>query len=190
MRIGYARVSTVDQHLAAQWSALELAGCEFIYQETQSGKDTAGRPELRRLLEKLRPRDIVIVTKLDRLARSTSDLLDLFARITKSGASVCSLSEPWADTSSPAGTLIVTVMAGIAEFERGRMLERCNEGRLAARAAGRSLGRKPKLTGVQETELLSMLDAGRPVGDVAEVFGVHRNTIFRIKAARAATLNA
>jgi DNA invertase Pin-like site-specific DNA recombinase len=190
VRIGYARVSSIDQNLAAQLAALELAGCEFIYREKASGKDTEGRPELQRLLDKIRPNDVLVVTKLDRLARSTPDLLNIFELVARESASILSLSEPWADTTSPAGTLIITVMAGIAQFERARILERCNEGRRAAKLAGRNPGPQPKLKPEQQAELLKMLAAGRTVADVTAVFGISRNTLFRIKAARRAKLSA
>ena len=115
MKIGYARVSTTDQNLELQLTALKEAGCNRIYQEKISGakKD---RPELERLLDQLRPDDMVVVWKLDRLARSTQNLLELVEQIRIAEASFCSLSEPWADTTSHAGKMILTVFAGIAEF--------------------------------------------------------------------------
>jgi len=182
VRIGYARVSTDDQTLLVQLDQLKAAGCEYIYAEKRSGKDAA-RPELRRLMAKIRPRDVVVVTKLDRLARSTSDLLNLYTLVAKAEASIYSLSEPWADTTSPAGALIVTVMAGIAEFERARILERCNEGRRAARLAGKSLGRKPCLSAVQVQEAVTMMQNGRRPEDVAALLGVGRSLVYRIKRA-------
>jgi DNA invertase Pin-like site-specific DNA recombinase len=162
---------------------LEAAGCEYIYQEKISGKGAAGRAELQKLFSHLRPRDVVVVSKLDRLARSTQDLLSLFGRAAAAESSILSLAEPWADTSSPAGTLIVTVMAGIAEFERARILERCNEGRRVAKAAGRRLGRKPALS-AERAELVSKaLKGGARASDIALVYGVAESTIYRLKRA-------
>ncbi|CAM4393624.1 MAG: DNA-invertase hin [Legionellaceae bacterium] len=117
MKIGYARVSTTDQNLELQLTALKEAGCNRIYQEKISGSKKE-RPELKRLLEQLRSNDIVVVWKLDRLARSTHQLIELVEIMKNENASFLSLSEPWADTTSHAGKMIMTVFAGIAEFER------------------------------------------------------------------------
>lgn len=180
MKIGYARVSSVDQDLSIQISQLEAAGCEHVYREKQSGKDTK-RPQLQRLLGNIRPRDVILVAKLDRLARSTADLLALVRQITGLEAALVSLAEPWADTSSPAGTLIVTVMAGIAQFEHSRLIERCNEGRAAAKARGQSLGRKFTLTRLQQSKALEMLDAGQHPKEVSRIFNVDVSTIYRLR---------
>ena len=128
---GYARVSTTDQNLELQLAALKKGGCARIYQEKFSGAKRA-RPELQRLLDQLRPDDIVVVWKLDRLARSTQHLLELVELIKIAGALFCSLSEPWADTTTHAGKMIMTVFAGIAEFERDLIRERTSAGRIAA----------------------------------------------------------
>lgn len=183
MKIGYARVSTDDQDLGCQVSVLQKSGCEHVYQEKRSGK-TADRPELKKMLAKMRPRDVIVVTKLDRLARSTADLLALLAQIADAQAALVSLAEPWADTSSPAGTLIVTVMAGIAQFERERMLERCNEGRRMAKARGVSLGRKPALSGERRYAAVQMLRDGSSAKELATVFGVNLSTIYRLMRAQ------
>lgn len=180
MRIGYARVSTQDQSLSVQLEQLERAGCEYIYREKISGQDAA-RPQLQKMFGKLRPLDVVVVCKLDRLARNTQDLLALYGRAAAAECSIVSLAEPWADTSSPAGTLIITVMAGIAEFEKARMLERCNEGRRLAKASGRRMGRKPALSAERSVLALKSLAAGVPAAEVAETFGVSQATIFRLR---------
>lgn len=190
MRIGYARVSSSDQNLDSQLDALKAAGCEYTYMESRSGKDTKGRPELQKLLKKMRPLDVIVVTKLDRLARSTQDLLALVQQIAAEHCGLVSLAEPWADTSTPAGALIVTVMAGIAEFERARILERCNEGRRRAKAQGKHLGRKCTLTAHQQSKALEMMDKGESGKAVAEVLGVHADTIYRLRARRAAEVRA
>lgn len=119
--------------------------------------------------------------KLDRLARNTADLLALVERISAAGAGFSSLAEPWADTTSPAGTLIITIMAGMAQFERSRMLERCNEGRAAAKVRGVRLGRPAALTPVQTSKALEMLESGSGPKEIAGFFNVHLATIYRLR---------
>ena len=116
MLLGYARVSTDDQDLTLQKTALKAAGCRRTFEEKVSGAKRA-RPELDRMLEQLRDDDVVVVTRLDRLARSTRDLLDIAEKLNEAGAGLRSLAEPWADTTTPAGRMVLTVFAGIAEFE-------------------------------------------------------------------------
>src|SRR5262249_37692124 len=145
MNIGYARVSTDDQDLRLQLETLKGANCRRVYQEKKSGA-RADRPELRRMIDNLREGDVVVVARLDRLARSTRDLLELAEAITAAGASLKSLGEPWADTTTPAGKMVLTVFAGIAEFERSLIRERTGAGRVAAKKRGVKFGRKPKLT--------------------------------------------
>src|SRR5271168_1296566 len=139
MLIGYARVSTDDQNLGLQRTALGEAGCARIYEEKVSGAGR-NRPELTRLLDHLRGGDVVVVHRLDRLARSTRDLLDIAELIREADAGLRSLSEPWADTTSPAGRMVLTVFAGIAEFERALIHQRTGAGRTAARARGVRFG--------------------------------------------------
>ncbi|MBA4697762.1 MAG: recombinase family protein [Legionella sp.] len=180
MKIGYARVSTTDQNLDLQLTALKEAGCGRIYQEKISGSKK-GRPELQRLLDQLRPNDIVVVWRLDRLARSTQDLLELADSIKTADASFCSLSEPWADTASHAGKMIMTVFAGIAEFERDLIRERTSVGRVAAQKRGVKFGRPKKLS--QEQKLLAqrLLEENKSVSEVAKTFNVHKATIYRLR---------
>lgn len=179
MKIGYARVSTQDQNLSVQMDQLRAAGCDQIFREKVSGKSTEGRTELRRLLRELRAGDVLIVAKLDRLARNARNLLVLLDELNTIGASILSLGEPWADTTSPAGKLIMTVFAGIAEFERSRILERCNAGRVDAMDRGVKFGRKPKLSAPQLAELPVMLDRGESPTAIAKLFNVHFSTIYR-----------
>ena len=143
--LGYARVSTQDQDLNGQLAALKAAGAGTIYREKISGA-RADRPQLEKLMAALKPGDIVTVTKLDRLGRSTRELLDLIDRIGKAGASFRSLGDPLWDTSSAQGRLLSTLLAGIAEFERELIRERTGEGRKRAMAAGVKFGRKRKLS--------------------------------------------
>ena len=135
VKIGYARVSTLDQNLDLQMQALKKAGCKKIFREKVSGVSRQ-RPEFQRMLEQLRAGDTIIVWKLDRLARSSRDLLETMETIREGGARFQSLSEPWADTTTHAGKLIMTVFAGIAEFERDLIRERTKAGRDAARGKG------------------------------------------------------
>ncbi len=121
MKLGYARVPTDEQTLTSQCKRLSAAGCEKLFEEKISGT-ARNRPKLEKLLDQLRKGDVLVVTRLDRLARSTSELLRIAERITEKNAGLQSLDEPWADTTSPSGRMIMTVFAGIAEFERTLIL--------------------------------------------------------------------
>ncbi|MGO8390548.1 recombinase family protein [Rhizobium ruizarguesonis] len=183
MNIGYARVSTQGQDLAQQRSALTDAACNRVFEEKGSGarKD---RPELGKMLDHLRPSDVIVVTRLDRLARSTSDLLDITERIKDAGAGLRSLAEPWADTTSPAGKMILTVFAGIADFERSLILERTSSGRAAAKARGVRFGPPSSLTPEQVGHARELIEReGKPVAAIARLLGVHRATLYRALAA-------
>jgi|SRR5579871_905172 len=182
MNIGYARVSTDDQNLEVQLQVLENAGCKRIFQEKVSGAHRQ-RPELAKMLEHLREGDTAIVWKLDRLARSTRDLLEIADTIDKAGAGLKSLSEPWADTTSPAGRMVLTVFAGIAEFERELIRERTGAGRVAALKRGVRFGRPARLTAEQAALARRLLDEGNSAKEVAKTFGVHKATIYRTLAA-------
>jgi DNA invertase Pin-like site-specific DNA recombinase len=135
MIVGYARVSTDGQSLEAQHAALTAAGAERVFAEKQSGIKT-DRVALARCMRSLEAGDVLLVTKLDRLARSTRDLLNTLAAIGEAGASFKSLGDPWADTTTPHGRLMLTVLGGLAEFERHLILSRTDEGRVRARARG------------------------------------------------------
>src|SRR5260370_2650905 len=138
--VGYGRVSTADQHLTGQIEALKAAGATTIYREKISGV-RADRPQLAKLMAALKPSDVILVTKLDRLGRSTRELLDLIDRIGKAGAVFRSLGDPLFDTASATGRLLSTMLAAIAEFERGLISERTGEGRKRAMADGAKVGR-------------------------------------------------
>lgn len=180
MLIGYARVSTNDQKLDAQLDALTAAGCQTIYREKLSGKST-DRPELQRLLQQIRPGEVLIVTALDRLARSAVDLLDLVRQLRERGSHIRSLREPWCDTATPMGEFLVTILAGIAQLERGLILERASAGRLAARTRGVKFGPKPKLSAFQQEHALRMLNEGKTCREIARLFGVSHSTISRLE---------
>jgi DNA invertase Pin-like site-specific DNA recombinase len=178
MRLGYARVSTDDQTLDRQRERLREAGCERLFEEKVSGA-RRDQPELARLLDQLRRDDVVVVTRLDRLARSTGNLLEIAEAIRAKEAGLLSLAEPWADTTSPAGRMVLTVFAGIAEFERELIRQRTDEGRQAARKRGVSFGRPSKLRPDQRELASRLLQEGRAVSEVARTFNVHPATIYR-----------
>ena len=178
MIIGYARVSTEDQHLDAQTSALEAAGAERIFSEKISGTKKV-RPELARMIEQLRGGDVVVVAKYDRLSRSLQDLLSIVEAIREQGAEFRSLAED-IDTTTPAGRLVFHVFASIAQFERERISERTKEGLVAARKRGRTGGRPPALSAERRTEVVRMRDQeGRGITELARLFEVSPNTIRR-----------
>ncbi|EDR6252696.1 recombinase family protein [Providencia rettgeri] len=177
--LGYARVSTDDQDLTNQRAELQAAGCTKLFSEKFTGTQR-NRPELARLLDHLRPGDVVTVTRLDRLARSTRDLLDIAEQLQTKGAGLRSLAEPWADTTTPAGRMVLTVFAGIAEFERSLIIDRTRQGREAAKARGVKFGPRPTLTETQITHARELIDQeGYSVREVAAILGVHRSTLYR-----------
>lgn len=178
MIIGYARVSTNDQNLDAQTDTLKAAGCDRIYSEKITG-GRRDRPELDRILDQLRAGDVVTVTKYDRLARSLRDLLEIIEAIEKQGAGFRSLAED-IDTTTPAGRLVFHVFASVAQFERERISERTLEGLEAARRRGRVGGRPKALSKAQRDEVRSMLDDGRGVSEIAQLFHVSNSTIRRV----------
>src|SRR4051794_4498074 len=138
---GYARVSTEGQSLSAQLSQLNAAGCARIFREKASGA-RADRSQLAKLMNTLSKGDVVVITRLDRLARSTRDLLNLLASVSDKGAGFKSLGDAWADTTTAHGRLMLTVLGGLAEFERELIRSRTGEGRARAVARGVTLGRK------------------------------------------------
>ena len=178
MRLGYARVSTPDQDLELQRRRLEDAGCELLFEEKTSGA-RRNRPKLEELIDKLRRGDVLVVTRLDRLARSTSELLAIAERISGKEAGLQSLDEPWADTTSPAGRMILTVFAGIAEFERHLIHSRTDDGRRAAMARGVTFGRPRKMRHDQQALARELVREGKSISEVARTFNVHPATIYR-----------
>jgi DNA invertase Pin-like site-specific DNA recombinase len=176
---GYARVSTDGQTLDAQIAALKAAGAEKVYSEKQSGAK-ADRAALSRVLGALSAGDVLMVTRLDRLARSTRDLLNALASISEKGAGFRSLNDQWADTTTPNGRLMLTVLGGLAEFERSLILARTGEGRTRAMAKGVRFGRKPKLTQHQIAEAKARRDAGEALTEIGRTFNVSHSTISRL----------
>ena len=179
---GYARVSTDGQSLASQDAELHAAGCAKVYAEKISGAGS-DRPELAKALKRLNTGDLLIVTRLDRLARSTRDLLNILDDIAKRGAGFKSMHDAWADTTSAHGRLMVTILAGLAEFERELILARTSDGRSRAKARGVRFGRPPTLTAHQRREVLQRLAQGEVQADVARSFNVSQATISRLAGA-------
>jgi DNA invertase Pin-like site-specific DNA recombinase len=179
MIVGYARVSTDGQSLESQQSALRQAGATQVYAEKISGVVT-DRKALGKALAALGPGDVLLVTRLDRLARSTRDLLNVLDAVSKAQAGFKSLADTWADTTTPHGRLMLTVLAGLAEFERSLILARTSEGRVRAKARGVRFGRKPTLTPHQQQEALARRAAGEACVEIARTYNVSHSTISRL----------
>ena len=181
---GYARVSTDGQTLASQKSELIAVGCGKVYQEKVQGDDKhrSQRTELDKLLKRVETGDLLIVTRLDRLARSTRDLLNILHALAEKGAKFKSLHDPWCDTSTPQGELLVTILAGFATFERHLIKARTDDGRKRAKARGVPFGRPRKLNADQRREALQRLANGETLVDVARTFAVDPTTIGRLQA--------
>lgn len=177
--VGYARVSTQDQDLSAQLEALRKAGAKTVYCEKVSGA-RADRPQLAKLMASLKKGDVVLVTKLDRLGRSTRELLQLIHHIDQTGASFKSLGDPLFDTSTSQGRLLVTMLAAIAEFERELIRERTGEGRKRAMQNGVRFGRKPKLSDFQRKEALQRRGNGETLAQIARSYAVSVSMISRL----------
>jgi DNA invertase Pin-like site-specific DNA recombinase len=177
--VGYARVSTDGQTLDAQHAALKAAGVDRIFAEKVSGAKT-DRRQLQRAIEALEAGDVLLVTRLDRLARSTRDLLNVLATISNNGAGFRSLADPWADTTTAHGRLMLTVLGGLAEFERELIRARTDDGRKRAMERGVRFGRKPKLTPHQVREAHARRQAGEPLVEIARSYAVSHLTISRM----------
>jgi len=180
MIYGYARVSTDGQSVDAQVKQLREAGAEKVFDETASGAKT-DRAQLRRVIDKLEKDDVLLVTRLDRLARSTRDLLNTIAAIAAKGAGFRSLGDTWADSTTAHGRLMLTVLGGLAEFERDLIKTRTGEGRARAIAKGVKMGRKAKLTPHQTAEAIKRRDKGEEtLAEIARSYNVSHSTISRL----------
>src|SRR5215213_8438893 len=179
--IGYARVSTYGQPLDTQLEQLRAAGCSSrnIYREKVTGA-RADRRELLRMLDRLTPGGVVTVTRIDRLARSTFDLFAIVKRIVDAGAQFRSLAEPWADTGTSTGRLMIAVLGGLADVERDLIRTRTAEGRIRAKARGQHMGRPPKLTPQQQKEARRRRAEGATLKELAKSYNVARATISRL----------
>ena len=181
MIYGYARVSTDGQSVAAQVATLTEAGAAKVFKEVASGAKT-DRAQLHKLLNDLDEGDVLLVTRLDRLARSTRDLLNTLATITSKKAGFRSLGDTWADTTTAHGRLMLTVLGGLAEFERDLIRARTSEGRARAKARGVKLGRNPKLTTHQQQEARARRASGEALTEIARSYNVSHSTISRLTA--------
>jgi DNA invertase Pin-like site-specific DNA recombinase len=180
MKIGYARVSTTGQSSDGQVEQLRAVGCGRVVQETASGAKT-DRPMLAKLVASLKPGDVLVITRLDRLARSTIDLLTLLKGVGDHKASFQSLEEQWADTTTAAGRLMLTILGGLAEFERELIKARTAEGRERAKGRGVRMGRKHKLTPHQQEEVRKRKAEGQSVRELGRSYNVSPNTISRVR---------
>lgn len=182
MIYGYARVSSDGQSTVAQVEELRRAGAEKIYSEKVSGANIANRKEMAKVIAKLEDGDTLLVTKLDRLARSTLDLLSTLDTLSKRGAGFRSLGEEWANTTSASGRLMVTILGGFAEFERALINSRTAAGRERAKLLGLHMGRRPKLTEAQRAYVAKERAAGLSTRELGRAMNVSHNTIARIPA--------
>jgi DNA invertase Pin-like site-specific DNA recombinase len=178
-RLGYTRVSTYGQTLDAQLAQLRAEGCARIYREKASGAQPTRR-ELLRLLKALAPGDVVMVTRIDRLARSTFDLFAIVKQIVDAGGQFRSLAEPWADTATSTGRLMIAVLGGLADVERDLIRTRTAEGRSRAKARGQHMGRPPALTPQQQDEARRRRAEGATLAELAKSYNVGRTTISRL----------
>jgi DNA invertase Pin-like site-specific DNA recombinase len=176
-RIGYGRVSTADQNADSQRDALTQAGVDQIFLDTFTGTKSS-RPQLDRMKEQLRSGDTIVITRLDRLGRSTKDLLNLVSDLKEQGVNL-EVIEQNINTSTPEGKLFFTLVASFAEFEREIMRARTIDGLASARARGRVGGRKPAMTQAKINTARQMYSEGKYVKEIAEVLGVSRPTIYR-----------
>ena len=179
--LGYARVSTNGQDLSGQVAELRAAACAKIYREKVSGAKT-DRPALAKLLRAIEPNDVLVVSRLDRLARSTRDLLNVLDEVAKRGSGFRSLKDTWANSTTPHGRLMLTVLGGLAEFERELIRARTGEGRKRAQERGVRFGRPRKLTPHQRQEALARLAAGETQAHIGRSYAVDPTTIGRLQA--------
>ena len=179
--IGYARVSTYGQTLDSQLDQLRKAGCTSrnIYREKATGA-RPDRRELNRMLRRLASGDVVTVTRIDRLARSTFDLFAIVKRIVDAKAQFRSMAEPWADTGTSTGRLMLAVLGGLADVERDLIRTRTAEGRSRAKAQGKHMGRPPSLTPEQQKEAIRRRAHGETLDELARSYNVSRATISRL----------
>lgn len=177
-QVGYVRVSTIDQNTERQLDGLTL---DEVFTDHASGKDT-NRPQLQACLKHLRKGDELVVHSMDRLARSTVDMLSIVEDLTGRGVRVRFLKEclTFGDVTNPCNDLMLTIMAAVAQFERSMILERQREGIAIAKAKGIYKGRKPALSDAQAAEVVQRMAAGESATDLAREFGVARATVYNV----------
>lgn len=176
---GYARVSTGGQTLDAQTDQLRNAGASKLFSEKESGA-RSDRPQLAKLIKSLKTGDCILITKLDRLARSTHDLQNILKAIQNANADFKVLDTPSLDTTNPYGKLLFDILGALAEFERSLIKSRTSEGRVKAKANGIKFGRKPKLNHHQKLEAIKRRDNGETLADIAKTYNVDPTTIGRL----------
>jgi DNA invertase Pin-like site-specific DNA recombinase len=177
--VGYARVSTDQQDTRLQLDALHTAGVHRVYQDKASAVSV--RPQLQAALSAMRPGDVLVVWKLDRLARSLADLLQLIQRLEALGASFRSLTEP-VDTTTPMGIFVVQVLGAVAQLERSLIIQRTTAGIHAARSRGVQWGRRPILSELERREVAAIAAAGVPPGAIASAYGISRPLVYRLQS--------
>jgi len=183
MQYGYARVSTAKQDCENQKEALKAAGCEVVFTEKASGAKT-DRAALRKAIARLEDGDVLMVTRLDRLARSTRDLLNILDEVSQRGASFKSLADTWADTTTAQGRLMLTILGGLAEFERTLIQSRTEAGIAKAREQGKKFGRPSALDAGQRRKIADRYAAGETMAELAREYDCGEATIWRaLKAA-------
>ena len=178
-KIGYARTSTTDQNLDAQIKALEVAGCGMVRTEQKSGATLDGRPELKTILDFIHAGETLVVTRIDRLARSLKDLQTIVARLNEKGAHLAATEQP-VDTSTAAGKAFFDMLGVFAEFETNLRRERQAEGIAAAKTRGKYRGRIPK---INMHDIQAKLTAGATPTEIAREMGVSRGTVYKAKRA-------
>lgn len=181
MRIGYARVSTSDQNLDLQLSALEKEDCDVIFQDHASGMDS-GREGYLEALQTIQPGDTLVVWRLDRLARSLCELSDTVKGLDKRGIGFKSVCEH-IDMGSASGEFVLDILSSVAHFERALIVERTKAGMAAAKARGVQFGRAPALNGEELREALFLIAKGQSVTSTANQLGIGRSTLYRYLAA-------
>jgi len=179
MRYGYARVSSRSQDYSAQVDALKAASCERIFSEKRSAKSATDRPEFTKLMRTLVPGDIIVVCKLDRLARSSRDLHNILHEVQEQDCGFVSLGDAWCDTTTEVGRLMLTIMGGIAEFERGLIRQRCEAGIERARANGKQFGRPTALDAGQRRRIAERYAGGETMAELAREYECGETTIWR-----------
>jgi DNA invertase Pin-like site-specific DNA recombinase len=179
-KIGYARVSSKTQDYQAQIESLKAAGCEKIYSEKKTAKTASVRREFDRLMKAMLPGDIVVVTRLDRLVRSSRDLHNVLHELDKQGCGLVSLRETWCDTTTAVGRLMITIMGGISQFERELIHQRCEEGIERAKAKGTRFGRKAVLDPGKRRVIAERYAKGETMAALARDYGCGESTIWRV----------
>jgi DNA invertase Pin-like site-specific DNA recombinase len=180
MKYGYARVSSDSQDYSAQVEALKAARCERIWSEKASGKSINGRPELAKLMRAILPGDIVVVTKLDRVARSARDLLNIIHELKERSCGFISLGDSWCDTTNEMGRFMLTVMSGISELERDLIRKRCEAGIARAKAKGVKFGRPLSLGIGEQKKIAERYAAGETMAELARDYDCGVATIHRV----------